>query len=83
MINRGTDKEETVTTYWVTNRINITTRDLDSIGEIVDRAVKRGANQVQGITFDVEDKQAMQLEALKNAVRQGMPKPRPWQKLQA
>ncbi|MDI9458172.1 SIMPL domain-containing protein [Candidatus Darwinibacter acetoxidans] len=74
VINRGTDKEETVTTYWVTNRINITTRDLDSIGEIVDRAVKAGANQVQGITFDVEDKQAMQLEALKNAVRQGMAK---------
>ena len=69
-----TDKEETVTTYWVQNRINITTKNLDSVGEIVDRAVKAGANQVQGIRFDVQDKQALQLEALKLAVQQGMGK---------
>ncbi|HBG10688.1 MAG: SIMPL domain-containing protein [Limnochordia bacterium] len=73
-VNRGTDKEETVTTYWVQNRINITTKNLDSVGEIVDRAVKAGANQVQGIRFDVQDKQALQLEALKLAVQQGMGK---------
>lgn len=56
------------------NRINITTKNLDSVGEIVDRAVKAGANQVQGIRFDVQDKQALQLEALKLAVQQGMGK---------
>lgn len=74
VINRGTDQEETITTYWVQNRINITTTDLDSVGEIIDRAVKAGANQVQGIRFDVQDKQPLQLEALKLAVRQARAK---------
>ncbi|NLM41245.1 MAG: SIMPL domain-containing protein [Firmicutes bacterium] len=74
VINRGSSSEETVTTYWVQNRINIKTQDLDGIGEIIDRAVKAGANQVQGIRFDVQDKQALQLEALRLAIRQGRAK---------
>lgn len=74
VVGRGTDEEITVTTYRVQNRINITTKDLDSVGEIIDAAVKAGANQVQGISFDVEDKQAMQLQALQNAVQQGVGK---------
>jgi uncharacterized protein YggE len=72
VINRGTDDEVTVTTYYVQNRINVTTKDLDNVGQIIDAAVKAGANQVQGVSFDIEDKQALQLEALKNAVAQGM-----------
>lgn len=70
VLNRGTAEERTVTLYRVQNRLTITTRDLDQVGEIVDRAVRAGANQVQGISFDVEDKQALQLEALKKAVQQ-------------
>ncbi|HOB41455.1 MAG: SIMPL domain-containing protein [Limnochordia bacterium] len=74
ILNRGTNQEETVVTYWVQNRINITTTDLEGLGEIIDAAVKAGANQVQGIRFDVQDKQSLQLEALKLAVRQGRAK---------
>lgn len=74
VIARGTDNEITTTTYHVQNRINITTKELDSVGQIIDVAVKMGANQVQGIRFDIEDKQAMQLEALKAAVQQGRAK---------
>lgn len=74
MQNRGTEDEVTVTTYQVQNRINITVTDLSSVGQIIDAAVKAGVNQVQGIRFDIEDKQAMQLEALKNAIAQGMAK---------
>lgn len=74
VINRGTDEEATITTYRVQNRVNITTKNLDSVGEIVDAAVKAGANQVHGIRFDIEDKQTMQLQALENAVQQGISK---------
>ena len=56
------------------NRINITTKNLEQVGEIIDRAVKAGANQVYGINFDVQDKQDMQIEALKLAVKQGIAK---------
>lgn len=72
--NRGMQDEEYITTYHVQNRINVTTKDLTSVGQIIDAAVKAGANQVQGVSFDLEDKQAMQLEALKNAIKQGMAK---------
>ena len=54
--------------------INITTKNLEQVGEIIDRAVKAGANQVYGINFDVQDKQDMQIEALKLAVKQGIAK---------
>ncbi len=74
VLNRGTETEVTVTTYHVQNRIQITTKDLDSVGQIIDVAVKAGANQVQGIRFDIEDKGAMQLKALQHAVQQGLAK---------
>lgn len=69
-LNRGTEGETTVTTYQVQNRIEITTKNLDQVGKIVDAAVKAGANQVQGIRFDLADKQELQLKALANAVKQ-------------
>jgi uncharacterized protein YggE len=72
--NRGTNDEVTTTTYHVQNRINVTTSDLSGVGQIIDAAVRAGANQVQGVRFDIKDKQAMQLEALKHAVEQGMAK---------
>lgn len=70
ILNRGSDQEVTVTTYNVQNRIEITTKNLEQVGKIVDAAVKAGANQVQGIRFDIADKQELQLQALRNAVKQ-------------
>ncbi len=72
--NRGTEQEVTSTTYHVQNRIIVTTKELNGVGHIIDAAVTAGANQVQGVRFDIEDKQAMQLKALSNAVEQGMAK---------
>lgn len=72
--NRGTSEEVTSTIYHVQNRINITTTDLEGVGQLIDAAVRAGANQVQGVRFDIQDKQTMQLEALKRAVEQGMAK---------
>ena len=74
VLYRGTDDEVTVTTYYVQNRINITTKDLDAVGQIIDVAIRAGANQVQGIRFDIADKQSLQLQALELAVQQGMTK---------
>ena len=70
MVNRSAPSEETITTYQVQNRINITTKNLDQVGRIIDAAVKAGANQVQGIRFDLADKQELQLQALQSAIKQ-------------
>lgn len=70
VLNRGTKEEVNVTTYQVQNKIEIVTKNLEQVGKIVDVAVKAGANQVQGITFDLADKQELQLKALENAIKQ-------------
>ena len=44
------------------------------MGQIIDVAIRAGANQVQGIRFDIADKQSLQLQALELAVQQGMTK---------
>ncbi|NLJ80061.1 MAG: SIMPL domain-containing protein [Firmicutes bacterium] len=74
VINRGTDKEETVTLYQAQNRLLISTKNLDQVGQIIDAAVKAGANQVQGVRFDLSDKQELQLLALEKAVAQARSK---------
>ncbi len=67
-------RETAITTYNVHNRITITTNELDQVGKIVDVAVKAGANQVQNVTFDLADKQEMQLQALEAAIKQALAK---------
>lgn len=74
VVGRGTENERTITFYVVQNRVTVTTKYLDDVGLIVDTAIKAGANQVQGIRFDIEDKQEMQLQALANAVKQAKAK---------
>ncbi len=56
------------TTFVVENQVYVTIRDLDKIGQILDAAVKAGANTIYGITFDVQDKSAALAEARKDAV---------------
>lgn len=71
---RTATDEAIVTTYNVHNRINITTKNLEQVGKIVDVAVKAGANQVQGVSFDLADKQELQLQALDVAIKQAVSK---------
>lgn len=68
--SRSAPEAEPTTWYVVQNRLEITVRDLDRVGEIIDAAIGAGANQVQSVRFDIQDKQAMQLQALENAVKQ-------------
>ena len=47
-----------ITGYQVNNQVNVTVRELDKLGDILDQVVAAGANSIYGITFmatDVED----------------------------
>jgi uncharacterized protein YggE len=44
------------TTYVVDNTVNVTVRQLDKLGDLLDTTVKAGANSVNSIQFDVFDK---------------------------
>jgi uncharacterized protein len=68
--NQEYDRDGRVTgiTYFVSNSVNVTLRDIDQIGEILNETVSVGANSINGIQFDVEDKSGAVNEARKAAI---------------
>lgn len=67
----GPDGKPSGTNYAVDNTVYLTVRKLEKLGDLLDAAVKAGANNINSIQFDVADKtQAMsaaRAEAVKNA----------------
>jgi len=55
--------------YRVSNMVSITIRDLEQVGAVLDAAVKAGANNVWGITFGLDDTDALEAEAREAAVK--------------
>lgn len=49
--------------YYASNTVNVTVRDVGRLGAILDALVSTGANQINGPTFDIEDKDAVMDEA--------------------
>ena len=64
--DRGQPTGEVV--YRVNNSVFVTVRDLEVVGDLLNAVVGAGANSIQGIQFDVEDKTAAYAEAQENAV---------------
>lgn len=56
------------TTYVVDNTVNVTMRELDNLGDLLDAAVSAGANSIYSIQFDVADKTAATKDARAKAV---------------
>jgi hypothetical protein len=54
--------------YHVVNQIMVRVRDLDTTGDVLGAALAGGANNVGGITFGVEDTQALEVAARDAAV---------------
>lgn len=54
--------------YSVTNQVEITARDLDKLGEVLDALVRLGANQMGGLTFGVSEAETLRDDARKEAV---------------
>lgn len=55
-------------TYMVNNTVSMTIRDLTQVGSVLDAAVQAGANNIHGIQFDVENREAAQQQAMTAAV---------------
>lgn len=54
--------------YRVVNRLHLTVREVQRLGEILDGAIGLGANQINGIGFDVSNAEALKDEARKLAM---------------
>ena len=60
--------EESQGGYRVSNMLRVTVRDVEKAGDVVDAAVKAGANQVHGVTFTVSDESSWQGQAREKAI---------------
>jgi hypothetical protein len=54
--------------YRAINTIEVRVDDITRVGEVIDAAVKAGANTVGDIRFDLKERDAVEREALKKAV---------------
>ncbi|HSV86030.1 MAG TPA: SIMPL domain-containing protein [Levilinea sp.] len=54
--------------YVVNNTVNITVRNLQTLGELLDASVRAGANTINSIQFDVDDNEAAIKEARRLAI---------------
>ena len=57
------------TYYAVDNTVYVTVRDLTSLGSLLDAVVNSGANTINGISFDVQDKEAAIAQAQDIAIK--------------
>ena len=54
--------------YTISEQLQVTVRDLDKAGDVVDTATAKGANEVNGLWFDVSDPAKAQNDARQAAV---------------
>lgn len=57
-----------ITGFEIMNQLQLTVRDTDMLGDLLDEAVNAGANSINGVTFYVDDQTAAASEARKLAV---------------
>ncbi len=61
-------KPPNITGYRVTNAVSVRVRNLDSLGDVLDQLVTVGANQMNGISFNVSKAETLKDEARKEAM---------------
>jgi uncharacterized protein YggE len=67
--NYGMDGQPMELKYVVENTVNVKVRDLNRLGEVLDAVVRSGANQINGISFDIEDRKQAESEARRLAIQ--------------
>lgn len=72
----GGPQQPVLTGYQVNNEVRVTIRRLDRAGVVLDAAITAGANSAGGITFDLNDRNQAQDEALRRAARDAARKAR-------
>ncbi|MGH2531824.1 MAG: SIMPL domain-containing protein [Thermomicrobiales bacterium] len=65
-----------VSGFQVSHQVNVTVRDVDQLGDLLDTVVDQGANAIWGISFYVEDPSGPASEARKRAVENATQKAR-------
>jgi uncharacterized protein YggE len=56
-------------TYVVQNSLLVTVNDLELLGDVLDGAIGAGANAINGITFDLSDRESANAQAMESAMQ--------------
>ena len=67
-VMRDEGSSESKGAYRVSNMLEVTVRDIEKAGEVLDAVVEAGANQVYGVSFTVSDDALWQSQARANAM---------------
>jgi uncharacterized protein YggE len=54
--------------YWVSSMVDVTIRDVEEAGDVLDAVVQAGANQVYGVSFAASDESAWESQARAEAM---------------
>jgi uncharacterized protein YggE len=65
---KGAESTELQGRYRVSNMVEVVIRDLDDVAAVLDTAVEAGANNIWGVSFDLEDPSAVESEARSKAM---------------
>jgi len=68
MMDYGIDGEVSRRYFVVENTVYVTVRNLSNLGSLLDAVVRSGANTINGISFDVQDKSAAVAQARDEAI---------------
>ncbi|MBC7254791.1 MAG: SIMPL domain-containing protein [Chloroflexi bacterium] len=60
--------------YRITNMVNVTIRDLDKVGEVLEQAIASGANLINSVSFGLDQPEALQKEARQKAADDALAK---------
>jgi uncharacterized protein YggE len=63
----GTSDSSAVT-YHTSNQVEVTVRDVSKLGDILDKAVAAGANNIYGVNFSVDDTSKLEADARAKAI---------------
>ena len=66
--NTGAATASVAGVYHVSNMVNVTIRNLDKVGAVLDAAVSAGANNVWGVNFGIDDTSSLESQARQKAV---------------
>jgi hypothetical protein len=64
----GSSEEEAAPVYRVSNMVNVTIRDLERVGEVLDAVIEAGANNIWGVSFTLDDPSIAQADARTDAM---------------
>jgi uncharacterized protein YggE len=64
----GSTESQGPVIYHVSNQVNVTVRNVSQLGDVLDKVVAAGANNIYGVSFSVADPTKLEDEARANAI---------------